>query len=90
MHTLKGERNKKSLLGMCKTASLEVHVIYSCRRTGSNARGLARDARYFGIMDCSYNYMVTAHKPTNVTHSAVGHFTNFQDINLIISCAPLS
>ena len=37
-------------------------------------------------MDCAFNYVVTAHKPTNVTHSTVGHFTSAQDINLIISC----
>ena len=38
------------------------------------------------MMDCAFNYVVTAHKPTNVTHSTVGHFTSAQDINLIISC----
>ena len=40
------------------------------------------------MMDCAFNYVVTAHKPTNVTHSTVGHFTSAQDINLIISCVP--
>lgn len=29
--------------------------------------------------------MVTAHKPTNVTHSAVGYFTSSTDLNLIIA-----
>ncbi|CAL5227828.1 g10856 [Coccomyxa viridis] len=33
----------------------------------------------------AWNYVVTAHKPTNVTHSVVGHFTSPKDINLIIS-----
>ena len=33
----------------------------------------------------AWNYVVTAHKPTNVTHSVVGHFTSPEDINLIIS-----
>ncbi|KAL4542634.1 hypothetical protein Ndes2526B_g09435 [Nannochloris sp. 'desiccata'] len=34
---------------------------------------------------CAYNYVVTAHKPTSVSHSAVGHFTAPEDLNLIIS-----
>lgn len=33
----------------------------------------------------SWNYVVTAHKPTNVTHSCVGYFTNPQELNLIIA-----
>ena len=33
----------------------------------------------------SYNYVVTAHKPTNVTHSCVGNFTSPDEINLIIA-----
>lgn len=32
----------------------------------------------------SYNYVVTAHKPTNVTHSVVGNFTSATDTNLIV------
>ncbi|CAA6668092.1 unnamed protein product [Spirodela intermedia] len=32
-----------------------------------------------------WNYVVTAHKPTNVTHSCVGNFTNPQELNLIIA-----
>ncbi|KAJ1405368.1 WD40/YVTN repeat-like-containing domain superfamily [Sesbania bispinosa] len=32
-----------------------------------------------------WNYVVTAHKPTNVTHSCVGNFTGPQDLNLIIA-----
>eukprot|EP00252_Welwitschia_mirabilis_P019638 TRINITY_DN4603_c0_g1_i1.p1 TRINITY_DN4603_c0_g1~~TRINITY_DN4603_c0_g1_i1.p1 ORF type:complete len:1092 (+),score=216.35 TRINITY_DN4603_c0_g1_i1:257-3532(+) len=32
-----------------------------------------------------WNYVVTAHKPTNVTHSCVGNFTSPNDINLIIA-----
>ncbi|XP_024396613.1 DNA damage-binding protein 1a [Physcomitrium patens] len=32
-----------------------------------------------------WNYVVTAHKPTNVTHSCVGYFTNPQELNLIIA-----
>ena len=35
---------------------------------------------------CSLNYVVTAHKPTAVTHSIVGHFTSADDVNLILSC----
>ncbi len=31
-----------------------------------------------------YNYVVTAHKPTNVTHSCVGNFTGVDDINLVV------
>jgi len=33
----------------------------------------------------SYNYAVSAHKPTNVSHSLVGHFTAPDQLNLIIS-----
>ena len=33
----------------------------------------------------SWNYVVTAHKPTNVTHSLVGNFTSPTDLNLIVS-----
>jgi hypothetical protein len=36
---------------------------------------------------CAFNYVVTAHKPTNVTQSVIGNFTGSTDINLIISCA---
>lgn len=32
-----------------------------------------------------YNYVVTAHKPSNVTKSVVGHFTSPTDVNLIVS-----
>ncbi|CAI9760069.1 unnamed protein product [Fraxinus pennsylvanica] len=32
-----------------------------------------------------WNYVVTAHKPTNVTHSCVGYFTGPQECNLIIA-----
>ncbi|KAL9404002.1 hypothetical protein Peur_000974 [Populus x canadensis] len=32
-----------------------------------------------------WNYVVTAHKPTNVTHSCVGNFTSSQELNLIIA-----
>lgn len=32
-----------------------------------------------------WNYVVTAHKPTKVTHSCVGNFTGPQDRNLIVA-----
>ncbi|URE33533.1 DNA damage-binding protein [Musa troglodytarum] len=32
-----------------------------------------------------WNYVVTAHKPTNVTHSCVGNFTSPQELNLVIA-----
>lgn len=32
-----------------------------------------------------WNYVVTAHKPTNATHSCVGNFTGSQELNLIIA-----
>ncbi|KAK3200331.1 hypothetical protein Dsin_023746 [Dipteronia sinensis] len=32
-----------------------------------------------------WNYVVTAHKPTNVTHSCVGNFTAPQELNLIVA-----
>ena len=33
----------------------------------------------------SYNYVVTAHKPTNVTHALTGNFMGPDEINLIVS-----
>ena len=33
----------------------------------------------------AWNYVVTAHKPTNVTHSVVGNFTGPSELNLIIA-----
>jgi len=38
-----------------------------------------------GAEGCMYNYVVSAHKPTNVQHSAVGHFTSTADLNLILA-----
>ncbi|EFN59838.1 hypothetical protein CHLNCDRAFT_29381 [Chlorella variabilis] len=38
-----------------------------------------------GQEGCQYNYVVSAHKPTSVQHSAVGHFTAASDLNLVIS-----
>ncbi|KAI3988674.1 hypothetical protein MKX01_027038 [Papaver californicum] len=32
-----------------------------------------------------WNYVVTAHKPTNVTHSCVGNFTSPHELNLIVA-----
>ncbi|KAL3677290.1 hypothetical protein R1sor_027238 [Riccia sorocarpa] len=37
-----------------------------------------------------WNYVVTAHKPTNVTHSCVGNFMGPQELNLIIARVPLT
>lgn len=34
----------------------------------------------------SYNYVVSAHKPTSVTHALVGSFTSRTELNLIIWC----
>ncbi|KAL6499676.1 DNA damage-binding protein 1a [Orobanche gracilis] len=33
----------------------------------------------------TWNYVVTAHKPTKVTHSCVGNFTGPEDLNLIVA-----
>lgn len=33
----------------------------------------------------SYNYLVTAQKPTSATHSVTGHFTSSRDLNLIVA-----
>ncbi|KAE8668377.1 DNA damage-binding protein 1 [Hibiscus syriacus] len=33
----------------------------------------------------TWNYVVTAHKPTNVTHSCVGNFSSPQELNLIVA-----
>lgn len=38
-----------------------------------------------GSEGCQFNYVVSAHKPTAVNHSAVGHFTSASDLNLVIS-----
>jgi DNA damage-binding protein 1 len=38
-----------------------------------------------GSEGCQFNYVVSAHKPTAVNHSAVGHFTSATDLNLVIS-----
>ena len=32
-----------------------------------------------------FNYVVTAHKPTAVTHAVVGNFTSPSDVNLIVA-----
>lgn len=42
-----------------------------------------------GTHGCMYNYVVSAHKPTNVTHSVCGSFTSSKDLNLIIGCVQL-
>jgi DNA damage-binding protein 1 len=34
---------------------------------------------------CIHNYVVTAQKPTAVSHAIVGHFTSPTDINLIVA-----
>ena len=38
-----------------------------------------------GSEGCSYNYVVSAHKPTSVQHSVVGHFTSPTALNLVLS-----
>lgn len=38
-----------------------------------------------GPVGCAYNYVVTAQKPTSVSHSVVGNFTGAEDLNLIIT-----
>lgn len=38
-----------------------------------------------GQEGAAFNYVVSAHKPTSVQHSAMGHFTSATDLNLIIS-----
>lgn len=38
-----------------------------------------------GVGGSVYNYVVTAHKPTAVTHSICGNFTSPTDLNLIIA-----
>lgn len=42
-----------------------------------------------GSEGCQLNYVVSAHKPTSVQHSAVGHFTSATDLNLVIRWARL-
>ena len=37
-----------------------------------------------GVTGCQYNYVVSAQKPTAVTHSAVGNFTSAESLNLIL------
>lgn len=47
--------------------------LLACPRTNTSMQG------------CQFNYVVSAHKPTAVNHSAVGHFTSASDLNLVIS-----
>jgi hypothetical protein len=44
----------------------------------------------FDSHGCIYNYHVTAHKPTAVTHCVVGSFTGANENNLIIAYVQLS
>lgn len=37
-----------------------------------------------GSEGCQFNYVVSAHRPTAVQHSAVGHFTSADDLNLVV------
>ncbi|KAI3800731.1 hypothetical protein L1987_28825 [Smallanthus sonchifolius] len=55
-------------------------VSYRNRRTEKE-----RVLGFGGRKMSTYNYVVTAHKPTNVTHSCVGNFTGPQELNLIIA-----
>ena len=34
---------------------------------------------------CAYNYVVTANKPTVVTHSVVGNFTGTNTLDLVLA-----
>ena len=38
-----------------------------------------------GSEGAQFNYVVSAHRPTSVQHSAVGNFTGVGDLNLIVS-----
>mmetsp|Transcript_12957 Transcript_12957/g.36428 ORF Transcript_12957/g.36428 Transcript_12957/m.36428 type:complete len:1117 (+) Transcript_12957:258-3608(+) len=49
---------------------------------GADTTGISAELSTHG---CMYNYVVTAHKPTAVTHSACGSFTSATDLNLIIA-----
>lgn len=51
----------------------------------AGSRGAANMVLELGQEGCQFNYVVSAHKPTSVQHSAVGHFTSATDLNLIIS-----
>lgn len=37
------------------------------------------------VAGCAYNYVVTANKPTVVTHSAVGNFTGTGNLDLVLA-----
>jgi hypothetical protein len=39
-----------------------------------------------GVKGSIYNYCVTAHKPTAVTHALVGNFLSSSDVTLILGC----
>jgi len=93
-----GKKNPSCLLLLAQEQSADRNCVVDCCNegpwTGQRFRRWLRalpqvceHANPCGMMDCSYNYVVTAQKPSNVTHSTVGHFTSPQDINLIISCA---
>jgi hypothetical protein len=92
-----GKKNRSVFVACLRIPAGRSSVVDCCNagpQTGQRFRcwlrappQLCEHANPCGMMDCSYNYVVTAQKPSNVTHSTVGHFTSPQDINLIISCA---
>ena len=51
-------------------------------------RGARRGAAMGAAEACAFNYVVSAARPSAVSHSAVGRFTRPGDLNLIIACAP--
>jgi hypothetical protein len=66
----------------------EREVIAPGRRTPHAATRADRDARVSSAMS-AFNYVVSAQKPTNVTHAVVGNFTaadvyNFKRENRLI------
>ena len=57
--------------------------VRACDRQGRDQPG--KMVLELGQEGAAFNYVVSAHRPTSVQHSAVGHFTAATDLNLIIS-----
>lgn len=53
--------------------------------SGGGAQGSPELIPPIGPEGCAFNYVVSAHKPTAVQHSVVGHFTSPDDLNLVVS-----
>lgn len=51
---------------------------------------MGQEAELGAVSGCMYNYVVSAQKPTSVTHSVVGNFTSADDLNLVVGCTQIT